>query len=62
MLLFDRGRKPRRLDLFGFDTRVGERLLIGFDDEVLSLTIPALTEFRAAMPRMATLSRMPVAM
>src|SRR5260221_6425164 len=48
MLLLDRGREPCRVDLAGLDAGVLRRLLIGLDDEVVGVAIPALAELRAA--------------
>jgi hypothetical protein len=48
VLLLDRGREPRRLDLLGLDAGVAERFLVGLDDEVLGVGVPTLAEARAA--------------
>ncbi len=48
MHLVDRGREPGGIELLGIDAGVGDRLLVGFEHQLLGAGVPALAELGAA--------------
>ena len=47
MHFLDRCGEPGRIDLAGFNARIDQGFLLGFNDQIFGIAVPTFPEFRA---------------